>query len=133
VTPDLRAHLQATLGDGFTLEREIVGGGMSRVYVAEETALRRRIVVKVLPEDMAAEVSLARFQREIALAARLQHPHIVPMLASGETQGLPYYTMPFIDGESLRQRLVRGGELPIAEATRLVREIASALAYVHDK
>ena len=133
MTPDLRAHLQATLGDAFTLEREIGGGGMSRVYVAEETALRRRIVVKVLPQDMAAEVSLARFQREIALAARLQHPHIVPMLASGETQGLPYYTMPFIDGESLRQRLARGGELPVVEATRLMREIASALAYAHEK
>jgi tRNA A-37 threonylcarbamoyl transferase component Bud32/TolB-like protein len=133
LTSDLRAHLQATLGDAFTLEREIGGGGMSRVYLAEETALRRRIVVKVLPQEMAAEVSLARFQREIALAARLQHPHIVPMLASGETDGLPYYTMPFIDGESLRERLVRGGELPVVEATRLVREIASALAYAHEK
>ena len=86
MTADLRAHLQATLGDAFTLEREIGGGGMSRVYVAEETALRRRIVVKVLPQEMVGEISLARFQREIALAARLQHPHIVPMLASGETQ-----------------------------------------------
>ena len=133
MTPDLRSRLQSTLGDAYILGRELGGGGMSRVFVAEDTALRRRIVVKLLPPEMAAEVSVARFQREIALAARMQHPHIVPLLATGETHGLPYYTMPFVEGESLRDRLARSGELPILEAVRLLREIATALAYAHEK
>lgn len=133
MTPDLRSLLQTTLGDAYVLERELGGGGMSRVFVAEDAVLRRRIVVKVLPPEMAAAVSIARFQREIALAAQLQHPHIVPLLTTGETQGIPYYTMPFIQGESLRDRLARDGELPIAEAVRLLREIATALAYAHER
>jgi serine/threonine-protein kinase len=132
MTADLRAHLQSSLGDAYTVQSEIGGGGMSRVYVAEDTALRRRIVVKVLPPELSGEVGLTRFQREITLAARLQHPHIIPLLACGENEGLPYYTMPFVEGESLRQRLDRVGELPVAEAVRLLREIASALAYAHD-
>jgi serine/threonine-protein kinase len=127
---DLRDDLQTTLGEAYTLERELGGGGMSRVFLAEDVRLRRRLVVKVLSPDLAAGVSLARFEREIGLAARLQHPHIVPLLFSGDTGGLPYYTMPFVEGESLRQRLTRG-ELPVAEAIRLTREIASALAYAH--
>ena len=106
---------------------------MSRVFLVNETRLKRQIVVKVLPPEMAADVSIMRFEREIALAARLQHPHIVPLLATGETQGLPYYTMPFVEGESLRDRLTRVGELPVAEAVRLLREIATALAYAHEK
>ena len=133
MTPDLRSQLQSTLGDAYILGRELGGGGMSRVFLVEDTTLRRSLVVKVLPPEMAADVSIARFQREITLAARLQHPHIVPLLATGETQGLPYYTMPFVEGESLRDRLARGGELPIVEAVRLLREIATALAYAHEK
>jgi tRNA A-37 threonylcarbamoyl transferase component Bud32/TolB-like protein len=129
---DFRSHLQAVLGDAYTVEREIGGGGMSRVFVAEDTTLRRRIVVKMLPAEIAAEVSLARFQREIALAASLQHPHIVPLLISGDADGLPYYTMPLVEGETLRQRL-DAGALPISETVRLLREIATALAYAHDK
>ena len=101
---DLREHLQTTLGNAYVLDRELGGGGMSRVFVADDVGLHRRLVVKVLPAELAADVSLARFEREIALAARLQHPHIVPLLSAGETNGLPYYTMPFIEGESLRQR-----------------------------
>ena len=133
MTPDFRSRLQSTLGGAYILGRELGGGGMSRVFLVEDAVLRRSIVVKVLPPEMAAEVSIARFQREIALAARLQHPHIVPLLATGETEGLPFYTMPFVEGESLRERLARGGELPIVEAVRLLREIASALAYAHEK
>ncbi len=106
---DFRAHLQASLGDAYTVQAEIGGGGMSRVYVAEDITLHRRIVVKVLPPELAGEIGLARFQREITMAARLQHPHIVPLLSCGETQGLPYYTMPFVEGESLQQRLERTG------------------------
>ena len=131
MTTELRSQLQSTLGATYVLERELGGGGMSRVFLAEETALRRRIVVKVLPPEMAADISVARFQREIALVARLQHPHIVPLLSSGESSGLPYFTMPYIDGESLRDRLSRDGEFPITDAVRLLREIATALAYAH--
>jgi TolB-like protein/Tfp pilus assembly protein PilF len=106
---------------------------MSRVFVAEEHALERKVVVKVLPPEMAAGVSIERFKREIMLAARLQHPHIVPVLAAGGSAGLPYFTMPFVDGESLRARLERQGELPVSEAIRMLREIASALAYAHER
>ena len=105
---------------------------MSRVFVAEETALHRKVVIKVLPPETAAQVSLERFKREILLAARLQHPHIVPLLTAGESNGLPYFTMPFVDGESLRVRLARHGELPVNEGLRILREIASALAYAHE-
>jgi serine/threonine-protein kinase len=103
------------------------------VFVAEDTSLRRRIVVKVLPPETTGEISVARFQREIAVVARLQHPHIVPLISAGETNGLPFFTMPFVDGESLRARLTRGGEFPVTEAVRLLREMASALAYAHDQ
>ncbi|HEY6827341.1 MAG TPA: protein kinase, partial [Gemmatimonadaceae bacterium] len=106
---------------------------MSRVFVAEETSLGRRVVVKVLPSDALSGVSLERFKREIALVAGLQHPHIVPLLTAGEVNGVPYFTMPLVEGESLRARLQRTGELPIADAVRLLREIASALSYAHRK
>jgi len=106
---------------------------MSRVFVAEETALDRKVVIKVLPPETAAQVSLERFKREILLAAKLQHPHIVPLLTAGESNGLPYFTMPFVDGESLRVRLARLGELPVNQAIRMLREIASALAYAHEQ
>ena len=129
---ELRDQLQATLGDSLILEHELRGGGMSRVFVAHEAALGRKVVVKVLPPEMAAAVSIDRFRREIQLAAQLQHPHIVPLLAAGETNGLPYYTMPFVRGDSLRSRLAKAGELPVAETVRILREIASALAYAHE-
>ena len=129
---DLRDQLQATLSGSYTLERELGGGGMSRVFVAEETALGRKVVIKVLPPETAAQVSLERFKREILLAAKLQHPHIVPLHSAGESNGLPYFTMPFVEGESLRVRLARHGELPVNDAIRLLREIASALAYAHE-
>jgi len=133
MTPDLRDQLQHTLGTSYTLERELGGGGMSRVFVAEDTTLGRSVVVKVLPPEMASGVSIERFKREITLAARLQHPHIVPLLSAGETGGLPYFTMPFVDGESLRARLARGEEVPLKAAVHLLREVASALAYAHRK
>ncbi len=129
---DLREQLQRSLGDAYTLERELGGGGMSRVFLANETALGRQVVVKVLPPEMAAQLSLERFKREILLAARLQHPHIVPVLSAGDSGGSPYFTMPFVEGDSLRARLARPGELPVSEAIRLLREIASALAPQND-
>ncbi len=129
----LREQLQTALGAAYSLEQELGGGGMSRVFVATEIALGRKVVVKVLPEEMVGQVSLERFKREIALAARLQHPHVVPLLTAGDAQGLPYFTMPLVEGESLRARLARQGELPLSEAIRLLREIASALSYAHER
>jgi len=131
VTTELREQLQATLGQAYQLERELVGGGMSRVFVAEERALGRRVVVKILPPDMARDVSIERFRREIQLAAGLLHPHIIPLLSAGDADGLPYYTMPFIVGESLRLRLARDGRLAHEEAAQLAREVATALDYAH--
>ena len=128
---ELRERLQATLGDAYTLERELGGGGMSRVFVADETALGRKVVVKVLPPEMAAGVSVDRFKREIQVAARLQHPHIVPVLSAGETDGLPFYTMPFVEGASLRVRLSQGA-LPVSETIGVLKEVARALAYAHE-
>ncbi|MBI3790950.1 MAG: protein kinase [Gemmatimonadetes bacterium] len=125
---DLREQLQRTVGDGLRLAHELGGGGMSRVFVAEDLSLGRKVVVKVLPPETAGQLSVERFRREIAIAARLQHPHIVPLLAAGESGGLAYFTMPFVSGESLRQRLASDGALPIADAVRFLREVASALA-----
>jgi eukaryotic-like serine/threonine-protein kinase len=129
---DLRDELQTTLGTSYTISRELGGGGMSRVLVARDTALRRDVVIKVLPPELVAGVNVERFRREILVAAGLQHPHIVPVLAAGEMDGLPWFTMPFVEGESLRQRLARG-PLPISEAVGILREVAKALAYAHER
>jgi len=128
---DLQTQLQAALGGTYAIARELGGGGMSRVFLATETALGRQVVIKVLPPEMGAGVNQERFQREIQLAARLQHPHIVPLLTAGATGDLRYYVMPFIEGESLRAKLGREGELPVAEAVRHLRAITDALAYAH--
>src|SRR5262245_55214258 len=116
----------------YTLERELGGGGMSRVFVGTETSLDRPVVLKVLPPELAQTLSTDRFRQEIRLAARLQHLHIVPLLTAGEAAGLLYYTMPFVEGESLRARLAREGELPVRDAVRLLSEVAEALAYAHE-
>ncbi|HEX8945809.1 MAG TPA: protein kinase [Gemmatimonadaceae bacterium] len=129
---ELRDQLQASLGEAYAIERELGGGGMSRVFVAEERSLGRLVVVKVLPAELSGSVSIARFRREISLAARLQHPHIVPVLSAGEIGGQPYYTMPFVDGESLRTRLSRG-ELSIPETISILRDVAKALEYAQSK
>ncbi|HET8621924.1 MAG TPA: protein kinase [Gemmatimonadales bacterium] len=119
------------LGDSYRLQRELGGGGMSRVFLADETRLGRQVVIKVLPPEMGAGVNTERFEREIQLAARLQHPHIVPLLTAGASGDLLYYVMPYIAGESLRVKLAREGELPVAEAVRVLREVVQALAYAH--
>jgi eukaryotic-like serine/threonine-protein kinase len=128
---DLVDQLRAALAGRYLLQRELGGGGMSRVFLAEETALGRKVVIKVLPPDLAAALSADRFRREIQLAASLQHPHIVPLLAAGDADGLLYYTMPLVEGESLRARLAREGELPVPEAIRILRDVADALSYAH--
>ena len=133
MSSDLREQLQASLAGSYTVERELGGGGMSRVFVATETRLKRQVVVKVLHPDLAAGVNVERFEREIALAAALQHPCIVPVLTAGEVDGLPYYTMPFIQGESLRARLAAVGMLPVNEAVKVLRDVAGALAYAHER
>lgn len=128
---DLQQQLQAALGAGYRIEKELGGGGMSRVFLAEEVRLGRRVVVKVLPPEMAAGVSVDRFEREIQLAAKLQHPHVVPLLTAGSSGDLLYYIMPFIEGESLRAKLAHEGELPVPEVLRILRDVLDALAYAH--
>jgi serine/threonine-protein kinase len=128
---DLRDSLATALGAAYTLGRELGGGGMSRVYIAHEEALGRDVVVKILSPELAMGLSAERFAREMRLAASLQEPHIVPVLAAGQTgDGIPYYTMPFVRGESLRQRM-DAGPLSIDESVAILRDIARALAYAH--
>lgn len=128
---ELSDRLQGALGTAYRLEKELGGGGMSRVFVAEETRLARRVVIKVLPPELALEMRVDRFNREIQLSASLQHPHIVPLLAAGGADDLLYYTMPFVEGEALRTRLSREGELPVRDAVRILKDVADALAYAH--
>jgi serine/threonine-protein kinase len=128
---ELSERLQAVLGTAYRVEKELGGGGMSRVFVAEETRLARHVVVKVLPPELAAEISVDRFNREIQLSASLQHPHIVPLLAAGGSADVLFYTMPFVEGEALRTRLAREGELPVRDAVRILKDVADALAYAH--
>ena len=132
MTEDLRSQLQASLS-GYSIERELGGGGMARVFTAIETALGRTVVIKVLSPELAAEVSSKRFAREIRLVASLQQANIVPVLTSGEVNGLPYYTMPFVEGLSLRDKLTAGGAMPIPDAVGVLRDVARALAYAHDR
>ena len=124
--------LRTSLGSAYSIERELGGGGMSRVFFGKEIALDRNVAVKVLAPELAAGVSAERFNREIKLAAQLQHPNIVPVLTTGIADGLPYYTMPFVDGLSLRTRLDRN-PVPVAEAVAILKDIARALAYAHDQ
>jgi tetratricopeptide (TPR) repeat protein len=128
----LREQLQKTLGDAYRLERELGGGGMSRVFLAEERRLERKVVVKVLSPDLAQGLSAERFEREIRTVAALQQANIVPVLTAGETDGLPFYTMPFVEGESLRVHLGRG-PVPINEVISIVRDVAKALGYAHQR
>ena len=128
---DLWNHLQALLGEGFRLERELDAGGMSQLFLATDLSLDRPVVVKVLPPEMAGGAGEARFRREIELTAHFQHPHLLPTLAAGADEWLRYYVMPFVEGESLQQRLEQRGVLEVAEAGRLLGEIADALAYAH--
>ena len=127
---DLQRQLEATLGSGFRFERELAGGGMSRVFLAEETRLGRRVVVKVLGAELGATISGDRFEREIQFAAQLQEPHIVPLLQAGHSGELRYYTMPFVEGETLRARLARA-PLQTDESLAILRDVLMALEYAH--
>jgi serine/threonine-protein kinase len=128
---DMASRLTAALSDRYRLERELGGGGMSRVWVATETALDRQVVVKVIASGLSEGLSAERFAREVRLAARLQQANIVPVLNAGTADGLPYYTMPYVRGESLRARLASGTRLGAAECVSILRDVARALAYAH--
>jgi eukaryotic-like serine/threonine-protein kinase len=130
---EIEARLTSALGERYVVERELSGGGMARVFLASDRELERRIVLKVLSPDVAATVSIQRFQREIKLAASLQHANIVPLLAAGDAGGIPYYTMPFVEGQSLRERLEMSGKPPFGETLTVLRDVARALAYAHDR
>jgi serine/threonine-protein kinase len=124
-------RLAATLADRYRIERELGAGGMATVYLAEDLKHHRKVAIKVLREDLSASVGASRFLREIEIAAQLQHPNILPLLDSGDAAGLLYYVMPYVDGQSLRERLAREGELPVGETVRLLVEIVDALSCAH--
>jgi serine/threonine-protein kinase len=127
----LLEQLQDSLGSAYTIDRELGGGGMSMVFLATENRLNRKVVVKVLSPELAAGVSADRFEREIQLAAQLQQANIVPLLATGDTKGLPYFTMPFVEGESLRARISKQESFTITECISILRDVARALNYAH--
>src|SRR5437773_3744784 len=128
---DQLAHLQAALADRYALERELGRGGMATVYLARDLKHGRRVAIKVLKPELAAALGPERFLREIKTAAQLNHPHILPLHDSGEADRFLYYVMPYVEGESLRERLTREGQLPLDEALRIAREVASALSHAH--
>jgi serine/threonine-protein kinase len=125
--------LQAALGAAYRIERELGGGGMSRVFVAYDESLGRRVVVKVLREDVVEGISRERFRREVLTSANLQHPNIVGVIAAGDADGLPYFVMPFVEGESLRALLRRDGVLSIPNGVAVLRDVARALAFAHSR
>jgi len=133
-TPDpVGADLQDALGSAYELQRELAGGGMSRVFLATERALNRDVVVKVLPPELAAGVNRERFRREIQVAAQLQHPHIVPLHAAGSHGDLLYFTMPFIQGESLQRAMRDGTRFTTRQVLRILHDVVDALAYAHER
>ena len=129
--PDPHARLRAALTGRYTIERELGRGGMATVYLAQDVKHRRRVAIKVLQPELAAALGRDRFLREIETAARLNHPHILPLHDSGEADGFVYYVMPYVDGESLRDRLRRENQLVIEDAVRIASEVASALSHAH--
>jgi serine/threonine-protein kinase len=129
---DLLAELQAHFADRYDVERELGGGGMSRVFVARDLKLDRRVVIKLLPPHVTATISVERFKREIMLAAGLQHPNIVPVLNAGEFGDLPYFVMPFIEGESIRTRMARG-PLSVRETVTVLKDVVRALSFAHNR
>jgi len=128
---DLEERLRAALADRYTLERELGRGGMAVVFLARDRRHDRAVAIKVLRQEIAAALGAERFLREIQIAAKLHHPHILPLYDSGAAGELLYYVMPYVEGESLRQRLEREKQLPVEEALALARQVAGALAYAH--
>ncbi|HWG32899.1 MAG TPA: protein kinase [Gemmatimonadaceae bacterium] len=133
VPDQLSAKLQPSLDGGYRIERELGAGGMATVYLAEDLKHHRKVAIKVLHPELSAVLGPERFLKEIELTANLQHPHILPLFDSGSASGLLYYIMPYVDGETLRARLEREGQLPIVDALRIACEAADALQYAHDR
>ena len=123
--------LRTALADRYRIEREIGAGGMATVYLARDVKHDREVAIKVLREELSASLGKERFLREIKVAAALQHPHVLPLYDSGEADGLLFYVMPFVDGQSLREKLEKEGELPVAVAVRILRDVADALSEAH--
>jgi len=130
---DLLSRLQAALADRYGVERELGRGGMATVYLAEDIKHHRQVAIKVLHSHLAEHLGSDRFLREIQIAARLSHPHILTLIDSGESDGFLYYVMPYVEGESLRERLRRQGKLPLDEALAITRDVAGALGYAHQR
>src|SRR6266699_1515922 len=128
---DPLARLQAAPADRYTIERELGRGGMATVYLAQDRKHHRQVAIKVLMPELAAALGPERFLREIDTAARLNHPHILPLHDSGEAEGFLFYVMPYVEGESLRDRLSRKKQLPLGDALQIAREVADALSYAH--
>ena len=128
---DLQVHLTAALGSRYTIDREVGRGGMAIVYKAEDLKHHRTVAVKALRPELAAAMGGVRFLREIGIAARLHHPHILQLFDSGDVDGILYYVMPFVEGDTLRVRLSRTVRLAPDEAARIIQDLADALAYAH--
>src|SRR5437667_3304498 len=126
-------QLQAALADRYALERELGHGGMATVFLARDLRHGRLVAIKVLRPEIAAALGPERFLREIELAARLTHPHILPLHDSGTAQGSLYYVMPYVEGETLRERVEREGQLPLEQAVQIAREVADALSHAHSR
>src|SRR5688500_3149566 len=124
-------RLRSALSSRYRIVREIGRGGMATVYLAEDLKHDRRVAIKVLTPEVAAALGPQRFLREIQIAAVLAHPHILPLHDSGEADGLVFYVMPYVEGETLRDRLAREHQLPIGEAVQITREVADALSHAH--
>ena len=129
---EITSRLSTALADRYRIERELGTGGMATVYLAEDLKHKRKVALKILRPELAAVLGAERFVQEITTTANLQHPHILPLFDSGEAGGFLYYVMPFIKGESLRDRLEREGKLSIPQAIRLTDQVASALSHAHE-
>ncbi|MGH7498808.1 MAG: serine/threonine-protein kinase, partial [Gemmatimonadales bacterium] len=125
------ATLAAALADRYRIERELGQGGMATVYLAHDVRHDRNVALKLLRPELCAILGAGRFLSEIKTTANLQHPHILPLFDSGEADGFVFYVMPYVEGESLRDRLTREKQLPVDEAVRIAREVADALDYAH--
>ncbi|MGH7625488.1 MAG: serine/threonine-protein kinase, partial [Gemmatimonadaceae bacterium] len=130
---DQLLRLSAALAERYQVERELGRGGMATVYLAHDVRHDRSVALKVLRSELSAIVGAERFLHEIRTTAHLQHPHILPLHDSGEVNGTVFYVMPFVEGESLRDRLTRERQLPVEEALRIAGEVADALQYAHDQ
>ena len=127
------ARVRKALAPHYKIERVLGEGGMATVYLAEDPKHHRKVAVKVMRPELAATLGADRFLREVEISAQLCHPHILPVYDSGAAGGVLYYVMPYVEGESLQERMQREGQLPVEDALRIAREVAEALAYAHER